>query len=85
LAITYVLTDGRTEVGAAKYREMGAAGQTAFPPSIVLDRGEVFSIPSREKGREIPYRMMRPKNGKDARAIFMYIHGGGWVLSTETE
>lgn len=84
LAVAFVHTDRRIEVGAAKYREMQAKGQTMMPLSVVLDRGESFAIPSKEKGREIPCRIMKPKSGKDARAIFMYIHGGGWVLSSET-
>ena len=78
------LADSVTKVGAAKYREMRLKGQTIFPVPVVLDRGKALSIPSREKGREIPCRLMMPANGKEARAVFMYIHGGGWVLSNET-
>jgi len=85
VAVVYVLTDGRTKVGAAKYREMQSKGQTIFPSPVVLDRGESFTIPSREQGRKIPCRVMTPMNGKDAKAVFMHIHGGGWVLSAETE
>ncbi|KAL8721781.1 MAG: hypothetical protein Q9181_007636, partial [Wetmoreana brouardii] len=73
------------QVGAAKYREMRLKGETVFPPAVVLDRGKSFSIPSRDDGRPIPCRLMRPENGKEAKALFMHIHGGGWVLSSETE
>ncbi|KAL9005185.1 MAG: hypothetical protein Q9188_002021 [Gyalolechia gomerana] len=73
------------QVGAAKYRDMSVKGQTVFPPPVVLDRGHPFSIPSREQGREIPCRVMRPKDGKEPVALFMYIHGGGWVLSSEKD
>ncbi|KAL8836138.1 MAG: hypothetical protein Q9170_003031 [Blastenia crenularia] len=72
------------EVGAAKYRAMRNNGETIFPPAVLLDRGKSFSIPSREEGREIPCRMMVPE-GKEPKAVFMYIHGGGFVLSSETE
>ena len=71
------------KVGAAKYREMRAKGETVLPPTVVLDRGKPFSIPSREKGRDIPCRVMSPQDGKKAKAVFIYIHGGGWVLSDE--
>ncbi|KAL8853732.1 MAG: hypothetical protein Q9221_001375 [Calogaya cf. arnoldii] len=65
------------EVGAPKYREMRAKGETALPEPIVLDRGRDISIPSREDKREIPCRVMVPENGVEAKAVFMHIHGGG--------
>ncbi|KAL8923098.1 MAG: hypothetical protein Q9208_004782 [Pyrenodesmia sp. 3 TL-2023] len=73
------------QVGAAKYREMWAKGETVFPPAVVLDRGKSFSIPSRDKGMEIPCRALVPENGRDAKAVYMHIHGGGWVLSSEKD
>lgn len=69
------------QIGAAKYREMKSKGETAIPAAALLDRGEPFSIPSREQGRDIPCRVMRPQT---PRAVFMHIHGGGFVFSSET-
>ncbi|KIW19922.1 hypothetical protein PV08_00497 [Exophiala spinifera] len=71
------------EVGAPKYREMRAAGETPLPKSVYLDSAEDFAIPSRDAGRDIPCRILRPQNGKDIRAVFLHIHGGGWVLGDE--
>ena len=70
-------------MGAAKYREMRAKGQTVFPPAIKLERGKPFAIPSRDKGRDIPCRILAPQVDRDPKAVFIYIHGGGWVLSDE--
>ncbi|KAI4258631.1 MAG: hypothetical protein L6R42_004991 [Xanthoria sp. 1 TBL-2021] len=75
----------RFEVGAAKYREMRARGETVFPQAVVLDRGRNFSIPSREGEREIPCPVMTHENGIEAKAVFMHIHGGGFVVSSEKE
>ncbi|KAL8650823.1 MAG: hypothetical protein Q9226_004981 [Calogaya cf. arnoldii] len=73
------------EVGDPKYREMRAKGETALPEAIILERGRDISIPSREDNREIPCRVMVPENGVEAKAVFMHIHGGGFVLSSEKE
>ena len=73
------------DVGAAKYRAMRANGETVFPRPIVLDRGRNSAIPSREHGRDIPCRVMTPETGVAAEAVFMHIHGGGFVLSSEKE
>ena len=68
------------EVGAAKYREMREAGQTALPAPIMLD-GTHIEIPSREAGRSIPCRMMKPDGDVPIKGVLLHIHGGGWVLS----
>ena len=73
------------DVGAAKYRAMRANGETVFPRPIVLNRGRNFDIPSREHGRDIPCRVMTPESGVEAKAVYMHIHGGGFVLSSEKE
>lgn len=73
------------EVGAANYREMRARGETVFPQAVVLDRGRNFSIPSREGEIFIPCRVMTPENGIEAKAVFMHIHDGVFVLSSEKE
>ncbi|KAL2426635.1 hypothetical protein ABEF95_011058 [Exophiala dermatitidis] len=71
------------EVGAQRYREMRAAGETRLPKAVYLDSAESFIIPSRDADRTIPCRILKPQNGKSAKAIFMHIHGGGWVLQDE--
>ncbi|KAI9818436.1 MAG: hypothetical protein M1827_000495 [Pycnora praestabilis] len=71
------------EVGAPKYREMRWNGETPFPKPTVIESGKAFSIPSRDKGREIPCRLMMPEERGPIRGIYMHIHGGGWVLMDE--
>jgi len=71
------------QVGAKRYREMRAAGETPLPKAIYLPTSEETSIPSRDAGRSIPVRLLRPQNGKPIRAVFLHIHGGGWVLQDE--
>jgi len=71
------------EVGAQKYREMRAAGETPLPKAVLLDSAEDITIPSRDSGRTIPSRILRPQNGKPIRSVFLHIHGGGWVLQDE--
>ena len=62
---------------------MRAAGETPLPKAIYLDSAEEIRIPSRESGREIPCRILKPQNGKPVKGVFMHIHGGGWVLQDE--
>lgn len=71
------------EVGAEKYRKMREAGETPLPKLTLLDSGESITIPSRDSGREIPIRIMKPTNGKPVTGVYCHIHGGGWVLQTE--
>lgn len=71
------------EVGAAKYREMRFRGETPLPATTLLDSAEQTSIPSRDAGRSIPCRILRPTNGKSIEGVYMHIHGGGWVLQSE--
>ncbi|KIX10178.1 uncharacterized protein Z518_01259 [Rhinocladiella mackenziei CBS 650.93] len=71
------------EVGAKRYREMRAAGETPLPKAVYLDSAEDITIPSRDAGRTIPCRILRPQNGKPVKAVFLHIHGGGWVLQDE--
>lgn len=70
------------EVGAAEYRKMRWEGKTPLPKPIVLPEGVNGALPSREAGREIPYRVFKPSSGK-SNGIHMHIHGGGWVLMSE--
>ena len=52
------------EVGAPKYRKMRAAGETPLPAAVHLPEAEDFDIPSRDSGRSIPCRILKPKDGK---------------------
>ena len=73
------------QIGVEKYREMRRNGETAFPKPAVIESGQRFSIPSREKGRDIPCRIMMPEDDGQVKGVYMHIHGGGWVLSSEVE
>ncbi|EEU33700.1 uncharacterized protein NECHADRAFT_56228 [Fusarium vanettenii 77-13-4] len=73
-----------TEVGAAEYRRLRAAGKTVLPGPTLLASATAFQIPSRDPDRPIPCRLLRPQNNKPLCAVFMHIHGGGWVLQDET-
>ncbi|KAI9661777.1 MAG: hypothetical protein M1821_009016 [Bathelium mastoideum] len=69
------------QVGAAKYRKMRENGETPLPRPTMLD-GDDIHLPSREPGRPIACRVMRPSKG-EVKGVFMHIHGGGWVLMSE--
>lgn len=71
------------EVGAQKYREMRANGETPLPGITLLDSAGDFNIPSRDSGRDISCRLVKPTNGKSAHGVYLHIHGGGWVLGSE--
>ena len=60
-------------------------GETALPRPIRLDEAKDFKIPSREKGRDIPCRLVAPEHVGNLQGIFMHVHGGGWVLMSEKE
>jgi acetyl esterase/lipase len=70
------------DIGAPEYRKLRWEGKTPLPKPIVLPEGVNGTIPSREPGREIPYRVFRPSNG-ESKGIHLHIHGGGWVLQSE--
>ncbi|KAF1957518.1 esterase/lipase/thioesterase [Byssothecium circinans] len=69
-------------VGAAEYRRLRWEGKTPLPRPIVLPQGINGNIPSRDPGREITYRVFKPKGGV-SKGIHLHIHGGGWVLQSE--
>lgn len=71
------------EVGAQKYREMRANGETPLPGITLLDTAKDFEIPSRDTGRSIPCRLVVPTNNKTVDGVYLHIHGGGWVLGSE--
>jgi len=54
-------------------------GKGVFPLLPKSDRAETRSIPG--PGGEVGLRIMRPKSGP-ARGVYLYFHGGGWVLGT---
>ena len=79
-------TDVDAKVGAQKYRQMRRDGEiSSLVSTVVLERGQAFTIPSRQKGRNIPCRVMIPGGNKQPKAVLMHIHGGGWVLGSEKE
>lgn len=76
------------EVGASTYRTLRWEGKTPLPKPIVLPSGRNGTLPSREPGRTIPYRVFEPQGeeteeGRVSRGVYMHIHGGGWVLMSE--
>jgi acetyl esterase/lipase len=71
------------QVGAAKYRQLRWDGKTPLPKPIVLEHGVNGSLPSRDAGRTIPYRMFKPEGEGESKGLLMHIHGGGWVLQSE--
>jgi acetyl esterase/lipase len=71
------------EVGAVRYREMRATGETPLPKATLLESAVSYSIPSRDGDRSIPCRILKPQNGKPVKGVFYHIHGGGWVLQDE--
>ena len=70
------------QVGVAAYRKLRWEGKTPLPRPIVLPQGINGTIPSRDPGREITYRVFKPKGGV-SKGIHLHIHGGGWVLQSE--
>ena len=72
-------------VGAAKYREMREAGETALPKPVYLPGAKDETIPSRDAGREIEVRVYAPENGQPSKGIMMHVHGGGYVVFTHRQ
>lgn len=73
------------EVGAAIYRQMSREGKGALPVPIKLPNARDVAIPSRSLGRDIPVRVYVPDNGEPSRGVFLYFHGGGFVVGTHQE
>jgi acetyl esterase/lipase len=61
------------------------AGETHFPELPLLPNARDTNVPSREAGREIPIRYYKPDNGEPSRGVYLYLHGGGFVMGTHRE
>lgn len=70
------------DVGAAKFREMIHAGETTIPKTVFLEGAETTEIPSRDAGRMMPGRVLKPSVGAP-KGVYMHLHLGGWMLSDE--
>lgn len=77
------ITDKWWVIGPAEYRRRRKEGAGLLPPPVLLDSARPLSIPSREPGRSIPCRLLRPRDGRPPRGVYMHLHGGGWVLGDE--
>jgi acetyl esterase/lipase len=73
------------EVGVAKYREMRETGETPLPVPVYLAEAKDATIPSREKGRDIPLRVYMPDNGEPSKGIFLHFHGGGFIMGSHKQ
>ena len=68
------------DVGAAEYRQLRANGTTILPGTIYLPDATDISIPSRDRDRSIPCRILRPQTEAVVDGVLMHVHGGGWCL-----
>lgn len=73
------------EVGASTFRQMVKEGKGPMPVPAKLSKAYDATIPSREPGREIPVRVYVPDDGKPRKGVFLYFHGGGFVVGTHQE
>src|SRR4051812_5362972 len=78
------LSPMKCQVGAERYRQMRKAGLTPLPGATLLPSATTSLIPSRDDGRSIPCRILKPERCSTIKGIFMHVHGGGWVLNDET-
>ncbi|RTE70313.1 hypothetical protein BHE90_015292 [Fusarium euwallaceae] len=71
-------------VGAPEYRLLRKRGLTQLPGATLLSSATSLAIPSRDDGRSIPCRIIKPRDSNvGSRGIFLHLHGGGWVLNDE--
>ena len=73
------------EVGAAKYRQMRETGETPLPVPVYLPAAWDATVPSRDPGRNIPLRVYSPDNGEASKGVFLYVHGGGFVVGNQKQ
>ncbi|KAL8403289.1 hypothetical protein RB594_008515 [Gaeumannomyces avenae] len=50
-----------------------------WPATVHLAGASDVEIASRDEGRTVPVRVLRPDNGKPSTGVFIHIHGGGWM------
>ncbi|KLU85658.1 hypothetical protein MAPG_04680 [Magnaporthiopsis poae ATCC 64411] len=60
-------------------------GSAPWPATTPHPAASEVEIPSREEGRTVPVRVLRPGNGKPSKGIFLHIHGGGWTAFTHRD
>lgn len=65
-------------VGAEVTREARRQGRGPFPPVVKSPRARTLAIPGPD-GNEIALRIIAPA---EVRAVYLHIHGGGWVLGS---
>jgi acetyl esterase/lipase len=73
------LLEGQPEwwiVGAETTRAMRRRGEGPFPAPVMSARARSISITGKD-GNVIPLRVIAPER---PRAIYLHLHGGGWVL-----
>jgi acetyl esterase len=63
-------------LGAEAFRAARRRGEGPFPAPVFSARARTITITGKD-GNEIPLRVIEPAN---PRAIYLHIHGGGWVL-----
>lgn len=73
------------QVGVAEYRQMVYEGKTQFPVPPLLPKAQEASVPSREPSRDIPIRVYVPDEGNPNRGIYLYFHGGGFIMGSHKE
>jgi acetyl esterase/lipase len=73
------LQPDRWQFPMAEQRRQRAAGGGLFPPTPLSDRAETITIPG--PVADVRLRVIRPKGG-GGRGIYMFIHGGGWVIGS---
>ncbi|KAF2233653.1 alpha/beta-hydrolase [Viridothelium virens] len=73
------------EVGAPKFRKMVYEGKTPFPVPPLLTNAQDATVPSREPGRNIWVRFYTPDNGKRSKGVYLYFHGGGFVMGSHKD
>ncbi len=74
------LLNGQPEwwiVGAAAMRAARRRGEGPFPAPVMSSRARTITITGKD-GHQIPLRVIEP--AQSARAIYLHLHGGGWVL-----
>lgn len=59
---------------------MREKGETPLPKPIHLESAEYMEIPSRDAGRQIACRVIKPEPGTPVKAVMLHIHGGKIIM-----